>query len=577
MRYQALTGLNAGQRPGQDSDATLGDEALTRRPWYVWAAPLTVIAVTLCIRNAFLFNTHIYEMADFGADSILVERARHFTLLVGNYSRDGFYHPGPAYFYVTAAGESLFYDVLHVVPTPWNGQVISLYLLDSLLAGLLVLVVYGWARLRGALAALALLLVWAVLHTGIYSAVWLPYQDIPAFSLFLVAAGSVAAGHSRDGWIATLAGWLLIHRYAVMLLFVPVIGALALLMAIWPHRRRLRAAARDLMHTPKVWVPVLAISAISALPIALETFLHWPGQFGHYLSYSHSAKAGAHGAGDTMTYIFWFWGNGVYRWIFSIGAVVCCIAAPLLTRPPVRRYLAMLGVLLLVATGLFAYYAATGIDEINQHYIGYFYWGVPLSAALIVTLAVVSLLDRIARLMTLAMAAGAAAALGVFAAAPGTVTPTTTVDPQTPPRIPSATDPGLAAAVQLLAHDAHGKPIVIYLDHLAWPEMTGFLVQAERTGVTACAADPRYQILVTTNFICTRREIRNGAWFKFRDIGARVRHPIVVLRQAIVISYVPAFARHTRHRHHHRRVRHHRTRTMDRKPGSGERERMTWG
>ena len=71
----------------------------------------------LLARNAFLFSTPLHEDADAGAYSILIEQARRFTLLVGNYSREKFNHPGPAFLYVQSWGESLFWSVLHVVPT----------------------------------------------------------------------------------------------------------------------------------------------------------------------------------------------------------------------------------------------------------------------------------------------------------------------------------------------------------------------------------------------------------------------------------------------------------------------------
>ena len=80
----------------------------------------------LLVRNAFLFSTPEYEWADMGADSILIEQARPFTLLVGNYSREGFNHPGPAFLYIQAWGKSVFWALLRVVPTPWNGQLIGL-------------------------------------------------------------------------------------------------------------------------------------------------------------------------------------------------------------------------------------------------------------------------------------------------------------------------------------------------------------------------------------------------------------------------------------------------------------------
>src|SRR3984957_12374414 len=85
-----------------------------------WAVPFALVLGVLLVRNAFLFSTPEYE------------NARRFSLLVGNYSREHFNHPGPAFLYVQAWGESFFYDALHVVPTPWNGQLIGLYALSAL-------------------------------------------------------------------------------------------------------------------------------------------------------------------------------------------------------------------------------------------------------------------------------------------------------------------------------------------------------------------------------------------------------------------------------------------------------------
>lgn len=573
-------GFEAGAPGGEVPQAVAGEPAdaagpeggqdAGRRPWYVWAAPFAAILAVLLIRNSFMFTQHIYEMADFGADSILVERARHFDLLVGNYSRDMFNHPGPAYMYIMAAGESLFYYGLHIVPTAWNGQVVALYILNSLLGGLTVLVVYGWSRTRGALAATALLLAWATLHVGVYSAPWLPYQDITAFTLFIVAAGSVAAGHLRDSWIATLAGWLLIHRYAVMLLFVPALAVIVVLLVAWPARRRLGSAISGVIRAPKIWVPVVAISVVFALPIVLDTLLHWPGQFGKYLAYGKTAKAGGHPMSGTFDYVLWFWGNGAVRWMVIVAVVAGIVAAMIVTKGPLRRFLACLAILDVIATAVFFYYAINGIDEINEHYIGYFYWGVPLSAVLIVVLGGVSVLaDRVRaqRLVTTATAVAAVAALTAFAVTSGSVTTTAAADPEAPVRPPSGTEPKMATAVSLLAKEARGKPIVIYLQHTAWTEMTGFLIQAERTGVTACVAQPWYLFMVTSNFICTQEQIQHGAWFMFGTAKAHQPHGIIWLRRAVVEHYVPPFARPKHPRRVHHRVHHHRT--VKHKAGGG--------
>jgi hypothetical protein len=138
-----------------DTDGTGGASSARGRvrPWWVVVGATAVLAALLVVRNRFLFSTRLYEDADMGANSILVEQARHFTLLVGNYSRDHFHHPGPAYMSVKAAGESLFWAWLHVVPTAWNGQLLAVYALNSLFVGLVAGVGFGWTgSLLGAAA-----------------------------------------------------------------------------------------------------------------------------------------------------------------------------------------------------------------------------------------------------------------------------------------------------------------------------------------------------------------------------------------------------------------------------------------
>ena len=172
-----------------------------------WAAPFALVLAVLLVRNAFLFTTPEYEDADMGANSILNEQARRFTLLVGHYSREHFNEPGPAFLYVQAWGESVFYDALHVVPTPWNGQLIALYGLNALLAASVVAVGYGWTRsIGGAAATLAAVALLGALHPTAFSSDWMPYVFVPAYLAFAVAIASVAAGRTQDCWLAALAG-----------------------------------------------------------------------------------------------------------------------------------------------------------------------------------------------------------------------------------------------------------------------------------------------------------------------------------------------------------------------------------
>ena len=165
------------------------------RPWWIWAIPFALLFALLCARNGFLFTTRLYEQGDAGANSILITQAKHFTLLIGSYSREGFNHPGPAYMYVQALGEYLFLNALHVVPTAWNAHVLSVFVLDSAFLALAVGIVYSWTRsLAGAAATFAVFLGLAVVYPPVVNSDWMPYLYVPTYVVFLLAAGSVTAG-----------------------------------------------------------------------------------------------------------------------------------------------------------------------------------------------------------------------------------------------------------------------------------------------------------------------------------------------------------------------------------------------
>jgi hypothetical protein len=499
-------------------------------------ATTAVLLVLLCVRNRFLFTTRLYEDADMGANSILVEQARHFTLLVGNYSRDHFHHPGPAYMYVKAAGESLFWAWLHVVPTAWNGQLLAVYALNGMFMAVVAGVGYGWnGSLRGAAACLAAVVAFASVHPALLSSDWMPYLYVAAYIAFLVAAASVAAGRARDAWMLALTGWFLIHGHACFLFFVPVISCVVLAAVLWPRRHGLGTSVRSFFATQRrVWVPVAVISAVFAFPIVANLALHWPGQFGDYLAYASSGRAGGHSLAEAVRDALWYWWPYRDAWVVpAAGYAVAAAVTRWLAPTPLRRFLVALLAVNAVSSLAFVYYAATGIDVISARYVGYFYWSAPVITLLVI---VVGLIEAMPARLGAAAAIGAAVlALAALAVAPDTHTSTNSSDPAVLSSGPD-TDPALPGAVAALASRSAGRMIVLRFDQKSWPDVTGFLVQAERTGVRACVLNPVWTFLMTSQFICTGPEIADGRLYWFRTEAPHGSTVIARLRQAVVVA-----------------------------------------
>jgi hypothetical protein len=296
-----------------------------------------------------------------------------------------------------------------------------------------------------------------------------------------------------------------------------------------------------------VWLPVAVISAVFAVPVAAELVLHWPGNFGKYFAYSDSAQPGGHPVVQVADYVLWFWWPHAGAWAVAAALVLAAArAAWRMPAGPVRRFCLALLAVNAVSTIAFVAYTATGIDEVNQYYIGYFYWSAPVIMILVL---VVAATEPPAARTTGSGTAAARVAPGVavavvlaiggcaaFALAPQTRLSTNHADPGDPAATGPAADPSLPAGVARIAALAAGRYAVISFSRDAWPAITGILVQAERTGVPACVADPKWEFMMTSQFLCTRKEMLGGLGFSvWAPAGVpRGRPAVFPLRRGIV-------------------------------------------
>jgi hypothetical protein len=498
----------------------------------VFGVGFVALFTLLLLRNHGVFTEAVYPRGDSAANAIITEQAKHFDLLVGNYSRIGFSHPGPAFFYWQAFGEWFFHDLLGLVPAPWNGQWLAVLILNSALVSAALAVLRTWSPSWPpvALCGTAALLYFAT-HQNLLSSTWMPYVYLAPFLLLLTAAASVAAGRTAHLWLLALAAGLLVHGHAEFLLFVPVIVAVAL-SALWWRRAPAAPAARS-GRSARDWLLCGGVVALFLLPIALNLALHWPGEFGKYFSYG--GKAQVHGAGATARYVAGFWPGGPVLGAALAVLLAAGIAWLAAAHPPGdrRRFLlAGLG-LAALATLLFAGYAARGIDDLSQDYVGYFYWAVPLFLLLLGVLALSGLRPAAVRLSVrlrtirlpvrlrtlrlprrlrnvrlgalrlgrrparLAVAAGFAVALLVAGRSAAFAT-----SPENLPQLPRL--------MGTLSAYAAGRPLVVELEPASWPLLTALVAEGDRDGQRVCARDPAWRFLVTAEFVCTDREVAAG-------------------------------------------------------------------
>jgi hypothetical protein len=484
------------------------------------------VASVLLVKNRGLFDAPIREDGDFAANSIIIDDAKHFDLLVGNYSRQLFSHPGPAAFYLQGAGEAVFYDALDVAPAPFNGQALAVLLQNSLLVALVIALVYRAARSwLAVITALTVVIAFASSYGDVLSSTWMPYYYFPPFLLLLVATASLAAGEGYALPCVVLAGGLLVHGHVEFAFFVPVI-ALVGAVAFARHHGGVRAALRA---QPSASWSALAVLALFLLPIGLNLILHWPGEIDDYIKYSTSDRSGGHSIREGLEYVLRFWSRDSSAGLIPAATIVISSTALAVALPPsaLRRLLLRCLFMGGVATLLLWFYAVRGIDDLSEDYIGYFYWAVPLVTMLVAVVAAVHLLHSNRR--AVAAAVGLCIIVTLMAGRGSGLVNAYHGSPELPGVVA-----GLAAE-----RSSPDQPLVITLEHATWPDMVGVLVEADREGVPACVDQPFWEFMVTPDFICTPHEAATGMRLHFDLPGSTGGTVVATMERSIVTTAPP--------------------------------------
>jgi hypothetical protein len=472
----------------------------------VWVASFLALLAVLVFKNRHLFGQPIYEDGDFAANSILIAQAKNFELLVGNYSRIGFWHPGPIFLYIQAFGEWVFHDVLRVVPTPFNAHMLAILICNSALVSIVVGIIYSWTHwIVPAGAALIVCVLFAATHPHMLISTWMPYVYVGPFLLFVVACASVAAGRVSDLWAVTLAGGMLIHGHVAFGLFVIVIGTGTLLSLRFVRREPEKRILRR--HPQSVGVS-LGILLLFTTPVVLHTILEWPGQIPKYWNYVSSDSSGGHAVTDALQYNEQFWSiSGGGGWLIvgglfasaTIGALFHPVHA---TRPFLLALVAAsaLGLVLMVA------YTIVGVDGLDERfaYVGYFSWGLPLVLLLVVTITSSSLLPNTNSITAISTIIGLIV-MSIVLVSPALHSDSYRGQPQLPSTIRVLTrglEPRQALVIQMS-------------DKGLWPDVMGLLVGAERMGVDTCIADAWWTFMATDQQICPADDMQSGRIIEF--------------------------------------------------------------
>lgn len=488
------------------------------RTWLAFCLPVLVLLILPHLELAAMN----LSTGDHAANSLLVQKAKGLSLDHGNYSRVGFFHPGPFFFYVMAAGEVLFHDFMGLAKSPEAGHRLAIALLNL---GLYGIAHGGLARYFGKpwIAGFAILLGISAIKatTPALTSVWPPDLYVAPAFLFAVSMFLLLAGESRGlpGFI--LGGCILIHGHASNIGLVPLMG-FATVAALLVIRRAtllpVRPAAIYEWLKPHLVLSVL-VAAVFALPILLHTLTNWPGEIPKYFA---KASGVSNPLPAALAYTFQYW-SFWFIILFAMGSLALLgrwmpvdqkAQPPLPTALP-REIAALAGVVAVMSAAM-VFYAVRGIDFLNETYIGFWYLGCVGG-----TLAILVMMCDAVSAGRWRIGGHAVAGIAAF----------TSLNWFAAPERPGLNNLGPEAdmALSAIAKDNTTSPIAFLIDQstnqswvTGWPVTVGLIDRNLRQhGPRLCVAPSTWHLLFLEENRCTEDELAqafaSGSVYKVSD------------------------------------------------------------
>jgi hypothetical protein len=336
---------------------------------YISAALITLLCVLYALWQGwrYIFGPPVLETGDFAVNALQIINAGHLKEIYGNYSRWGFNHPGPFFFYVYSCGEYLFLKVLHVVSSPDQAHVLAGIILQSLC--------FGWAagelrRIIGLLAVASFLVVaaWVAPHTGAaLSSVWAPDVLLGPYFALLIGCISLSAGNFRALAMVVLMVCVLCHGHIAQPLTTLPMLAISLFLCFRLLQKNGISILDVVASERRLVLSVVLVVVIFLIPLFIDLFRCPNCNAKKIIDYIHQENV-APGWGQVFNYVSgYFFFDHHPEWISGrqsismltgrVAAMVAIVGLGLLLPRMLRKQFSRAHYLALRVMGLFVFCA----------------------------------------------------------------------------------------------------------------------------------------------------------------------------------------------------------------------------
>lgn len=461
------------------------------------ALAVLLITVLLVVLNWSMISQVSTEVGDFAANSLLVQEAKRLALLDGHYSRFGFFHPGPAFLYVLAGGEWLFFDVTGLAGSALGGQLIAALTLTSvwlvLIFGLLRMVLSKWSV--AVLGVVVFALVVTFTNTQFVNGLWFPLLYALPFSVFVLATSWLIAGRQLALPYVAFTGGVLINGHASFLVILPVVLAIALLAGFIVLRTRIAIDLRV-----GIWSGV--ILAIFLMPLAVRTIRDFPKPIADYF-FSEPEGTGL-GVSEAIEITSQPLGGTGIAILVILVLILLWVSNPGTATSELAVRGQVIGIV--AATIATFIYALLAVDTVENVYLIYFAFALPALLALALLLGALNALPR----------AGESAIPTWIALSISGVLLAISLPPHGTGVYPADyNNPDIPAIAEAVDGTPRAGRLVLDLDSsedwaAVWPPIMGVAAFLDRADTDAICIGLNWHIAFTERLRCSDEEIRQG-------------------------------------------------------------------
>ncbi len=341
-----VTGGLSGSSTGVGyPEAVTPSSMTTRNAWLVFGVLLVASVIAALWLRSIIFAEPMVAWGDDASNGLLVLEAKRFSLLEGHYSRTGTNHPGPGWIYMLAGGEALFYDLLHIVPAPFNAAILAQILIQCLSVAAVGGVAAALTRRAYAGIFIGAATFWGFVGwfgdppflTYALGNIWPPFASFTFMAP--VVAFSIAVAYGRTAFLPglVLAGGLLVHTHVA---FLFVFGGVFVGVAIaWSvvHRRRIRAELKE--HRLALALAAIALALVLG-PLVLRTVLDWPNPWQGWFGFTGSVTVHPGWRETAQYFLSDLMLIGIPVWVYAAATVLAALLL-VLERDGARRRLAI--------------------------------------------------------------------------------------------------------------------------------------------------------------------------------------------------------------------------------------------